>query len=206
MELIIVDDASEDGTADEAEQFFATNTKTIVLRRTKRPSLGTAIGEGIAIASSDICVVMDTDFTHNPYDLPRLIHNLQSHDLVIGSRFVKHGGMSGRFHFFASRIFNILIRMVLMVPIRDNLGGFFVARKPLLENLPVSKVFFGYGDYFFRLSYYATRAEARIIEIPTQFQERIYGKSKSNFLKLLFQYSHELLKFRIHTFLHGVIK
>ena len=70
-------------------------------------------------------------------------------------------------HYLASFIFNLLIRVVIRTQIQDNLGGFWVARADRIRQLPFDLIFFGYGDYYFRLLHYAQAAGMKVIELPS---------------------------------------
>ena len=102
-------------------------------------------------------------------------------------------------HYVASLLYNWLMRVVLRTQIQDNLGGFFTISKQKMESVPFDLIFFGYGDYFFRLLHYAQKRGMTVVEVPAQYRVRHKGKSKSNFMKLLFSYTHALLKLKIES-------
>ena len=72
----------------------------------------------------------------------------------------------------------------------------FASKKTVLDSLPIDKIFFGYGEYFFRLLYFAQKKKYTIVEIPAFYSLRREGKSKSNFLLLLYKYFFEAVKLR----------
>jgi dolichol-phosphate mannosyltransferase len=129
-----------------------------------------------------------------------MLHVVQIADLVNGSRFCPGGRMADTAHYMASFIYNLLVRLIIRTQIQDNLGGFWVARTRLIRRLPFDEIFFGYGDYYFRLLHFAQRGTMKIIELPAQYCERTAGVSKSNFGKLLFQYSAMVLKLAWRSF------
>jgi dolichol-phosphate mannosyltransferase len=196
-DVIVVDDNSPDQTFSIAQEAFASNPLVRVLLRTQDRGLAKSIRYGIENAQGDYVLVMDTDFTHNPTEIPKMLHVAQVYDIVSGSRFCPGGNMQDTKHYLASMMYNWIVRIVLRTQVQDNLGGFFIIRKMNLQSLPFERIFFGYGEYFFRLLHYAQIHSMSIVEIPAQYRIRIKGKSKSNFTKMLFLYTHALIQFKI---------
>lgn len=196
-EIIIVDDNSPDETGKVVQDRFSEDESVKVFIRTEERGFATAIRYGIEKSSGDIIVVMDTDFNHDPKMLPQLVKFLEYYDIVIGSRFTVGGGMDDTFRYFGSFFYNMFIRILLHTQIQDNLCGFFAIRREKLFALDFEKIFFGYGDYFFRLLFYAQRRRFKILEIPTFYQLRKYGESKTNLISVFIKYSIALLKLRI---------
>ena len=108
--------------------------------------------------------------------------------------------MENKIHFYFSFFFNLFLRIMLKTQIQDNLGGYFCIKKSVLNTLPKEKIFFGYGEYFFRLLYFAQKKKYTIIEIPAFYSLRREGKSKSNFLLLLCKYFFEAVKLRFNLY------
>ena len=197
LEIIVVDDNSPDGTADVVQQLHPLPGVEIrCLVRTQERGLATAIKYGIQHAKGERVLVMDTDFNHSPDNLSKMIALLDQYDLVIGSRFVKGGGMEDRLRYFCSLIFNIFIRMVLWVPVNDNLSGFYAIKRECLNELPVDAIFDGYGEYFIRLVYLAYRKKFRLHEIPVFYTLRKTGESKSHFGSMIVDYSRTTFALR----------
>jgi len=199
QEIVVVDDNSSDGTLDLVRQAYADDPEVITILRTSDRGLGASIRSGIEAGTGDFLLVMDTDFTHRPEEIPAMLHVVQVTDLVNGSRFCPGGNMADTGHYLASFVYNLLVRLVIRTQIQDNLGGFWVARAPLIRRLPFDEIFFGYGDYYFRLLHFAQHAGMRVIELPAQYGERSSGTSKSNFGKLLFQYSAMVAKLALRS-------
>ena len=201
-EIIVVDDNSPDGTFGAVRDTFAAPEVKPVLRTQDR-GLAKSIREGIERSSGSQIVVMDTDFTHNPTLLPVMLHLGGAYDVVVGSRFCAGGGMGDVAHYFASMAYNWMLRLTLRTQIQDSLSGFFCIRRAALEKLPYDEIFFGYGDYFFRLLFFAQRTGASIIEMPVVYDTRRKGSSKSVFWKLFLSYTAALLRLRLGT-RHGI--
>lgn len=192
-EIIIVDDNSPDKTAEEVINRYKNNNSVKIFVRKKARGLATAIRYGIEKARGDIVVVMDTDFQHDPALIPRMVTLCQYYDLVIGSRFVRGGGMQEGYRYYYSYLFNLLIRLALRMQIQDNLSGFFVMQRNKLNKLNLDKIFQGYGDYFIRLLHASGRAKYSILEIPVFYHIRPYGQSKSSFVSMIINYTKTVI-------------
>ena len=194
-EILVVDDNSPDKTYEIVREEFKTNPAVIPILRTTERGLAKSIRAGIEKSSGDQILVMDTDFTHDPVEIPKMLHVSQVYDIVSGSRFCPGGNMDDTTHYLASLIYNWCMRLLLRTQIQDNLGGYFTIGKKKLFTLPFNNIFFGYGDYFFRLLYFAGKKGLTIVEIPAQYHNRTKGMSKSNFLKLLLSYTAAVIRF-----------
>lgn len=197
VEIIVVDDNSPDGTHRIVQAEYANDKRVRCLLRTKDRGFANAIREGINNAFGEVVVVMDSDFTHEPKEISKMLHMEKIFDLVTGSRFCAGGNMQDKTHYLCSFIFNLLLRIILKTQIQDNLGGFFCVKMEKLKNLPIEKIFYGYGDYFFRLLFYAEKNNLKILEIPCQYIKRKKGKSKSNWLKMMYLYFTEAFKLKM---------
>lgn len=106
---------------------------------------------------------MDTDLTHDPAMLPKMIKLSEKYDLIICSRYCDKGGMdSFPFHYFCSYIFNIFITFFLQTGVKDNLGGYFLIKKKNIKRLINKKIFYGYGDYFIRLIFFLKKKKLKL--------------------------------------------
>jgi len=195
-EILVVDDNSPDGTYEAVVKAFEGNAAVVPILRTTDRGFAKSIRAGIERATGDQVVVMDTDFTHDPVEIPKLLHVGQVYDIVSGSRFSPGGNMQDRPHYLASLAYNWVMRIALRTQVQDNLGGFFTMRRDQILKLPLDAIFFGYGDYYFRLLFFAQRAGLTIVEIPATYRVRDKGTSKSNFLKMLFSYSRAVVALR----------
>lgn len=196
VEIIVVDDNSPDGTHRIVQTRYANQKSVRCLLRTKNRGFANSIREGIDNASGEVVVVMDSDFTHEPKEIPKMLHMEKIFDLVTGSRFCAGGNMQDKAHYLASFCFNLFLRIILKTQIQDNLGGFFCIQKKKLIDLPLEKIFYGYGDYFFRLLFYAEQKGYTLVELPCLYMKRKKGASKSKFINMIFSYSWMALKTR----------
>jgi dolichol-phosphate mannosyltransferase len=181
--LLIVDDSSPDGTGAIADRLARENAAVDVLHRAGKEGLGRAYLHGFEQAlagDAERVMEMDADFSHDPADVPRLIEASEDADLVLGSRYVPGGGVSGwEWHRrLLSRGGCWYARTVLGVPVRDLTGGFKCFRRSVLEAIDFADVQSdGYG-FQIEMTYRALRAGFRVKEIPIVFHERRAGDSK----------------------------
>jgi dolichol-phosphate mannosyltransferase len=181
--ILVVDDGSPDGTGDIADRLASELPQVEVLHRTAKEGLGRAYLAGFerALASgADLVLEMDSDFSHDPADLPRLIEAASDADLVLGSRYVPGGGVTewGLFRRLLSRGGSWYARMVLRVPVRDLTGGFKCFRREVLEGIDYLQTHAdGYG-FQIELTYRAIKAGFRVREVPIVFRDRQAGTSK----------------------------
>lgn len=198
-EILVVDDNSPDKTYDAAKHAYAGNLNVRVILRTEDRGFAKSIRTGIEQATGEFIIVMDTDFTHDPAEIPRMLHVARVYDIVSGSRFCAGGDMEDAGHYLASLAYNWLLRIVLHTQVQDNLGGYFIMRREQVLALPLDEIFFGYGEYFFRLLYLAEQRGLRIVEIPAIYRVRTYGVSKSSFLKMLVTYLSAAIYMRLRN-------
>jgi dolichol-phosphate mannosyltransferase len=182
-DLLVVDDASPDGTGALADALASTHPWLHVLHRTGKEGLGAAYIAGFAWAREhgyDVVVEMDADGSHAPEELPRLLAALESADVVLGSRWVEGGRVVNwpRSRELLSRGGNWWTRRMLRLPLRDATGGYRAYRRSVLDALPLADV--ASQGYCFQvdLAWQAWRAGHRVVEVPITFVERERGESK----------------------------
>ena len=181
--VLVVDDASPDGTGPIADRLAAELDEVEVLHRPAKEGIGRAYLAGFESAlrsGAELVLEMDSDFSHDPADLPRLIAAAGDADLVLGSRYVAGGGVVnwGLGRRLLSRGGSWYARTLLGVPVRDLTGGFKCFRREVLEQLDLSDVHAeGYG-FQIELTYRALLAGFHVREVPIVFHERRAGASK----------------------------
>lgn len=198
-EIIIIDDNSPDKTGLLAQKYFSKIPEVRVLIRHKERGLATAIRKGIEISVGDVIVVMDTDFNHEPRLIKKLVEKCKKYDIAIGSRYVIGGGMVNKKREILSKLYNILlIKPILGSSVNDNLCGFFAINRDKLEQLDFDLIFYGYGEYFMRLIYFAQKQGKTFTELPCFYKERTYGDSKSKFINMSIDYVRTALRLRLN--------
>jgi len=188
-EIIIVDDQSPDGTGEAVSVAFGDDPNVRLIVRRERPGLAFSIREGIERSTGSIIVVMDTDFNHKPSDAVILFEIARQVDLAIGSRFIFGGGMRSLLRYYLSYLYNIFLRLILGTRIDENLSGFFAIKREHMFALEFDKIFWGYGDYFFRLLLLSQRGHFRHVEVPISYGARLGGNSKTQLLRVFSKYT-----------------
>lgn len=202
LQVLVVDDGSPDGTAVLVKELQNKFGGRLHLDERAERGRGSAVVHGFkkAIGMGATCVFeMDADFSHNPEDLPRFLKEIKDVDVVVGSRFVRGGGVQlrGWFRNFLSWVINTVIRLILNLKVRDASGGFRCFRAEALKQLDfdqfLSKNYSLCPELLFRLS----RNGARLKEMPIVFLNRQAGKSKANF-NIAADYLLTVFKIRIY--------
>ena len=196
LEIIIVDDKSPDETGLICKKKFLKNRNIIVLINKYRIGLAKSINEGIKVAKKKKIIVMDTDFTHDPILIPKMLRLSKEYNIISGSRYCSGGYMENQIHSHLSYFYNLVLKLILKTQIQDNLGGYFCIDKKKLSKLPKEKIFYGYGEYFFRLLFYSLKSNFTILEVPAIYKSRTRGSSKSKFIYMFYKYFVEALKLR----------
>jgi len=182
-DVLVVDDASPDGTGAVADALAAADGQVHVLHRRAKEGLGAAYVAGFAWALShdvDVVVEMDADGSHAPEELPRLLDALVDADLVLGSRWVPGGAVRNwpPHRLLLSRGGNAYVRLVLGLPLQDATGGFRAYRRAVLTALPLDRVHSQGYCFQVDVAWRAWRAGFRVVEVPITFTERVAGVSK----------------------------
>jgi dolichol-phosphate mannosyltransferase len=183
IELLIVDDASPDGTGKLADDLARANPRIHVLHREAKQGLGPAYRAGLRRAlelDADFVVQMDADFSHPPETLPVLLREIERHDVVLGSRYLR--GITV-VNWPIQRILiswfgNAYARFVTGLPISDTTGGFRCIRRELLEKIGFERIRSNGYAFQIELNYRFVRHRARIKEIEFFFLDRTRGVSK----------------------------
>lgn len=184
LDVLIVDDASPDGTGQIAEEMARANPRVHVVHRAGKLWLGTAYLTGFRWGIDrgyDVLFEMDADFSHDPAHLPQFLEAIQHHDIVLGSRYLQ-GRVTvvnwpiGRL--LLSYFANVYARWVTGLPIADATGGFKCFRRRVLESLPLQKVESNGYSFQIEMSFRAWKNGFTLGEIPIMFVDRDIGESK----------------------------
>ncbi|GAA4692123.1 polyprenol monophosphomannose synthase [Nocardioides conyzicola] len=181
--VLVVDDASPDGTADIVRAHPAYGDRLLLLRRAGKDGLGTAYRDGFAWAEQHgyaVVVQMDADGSHPPESVPDLVDALREADVAIGSRYVP-GGRTVNWPWrrrLVSRAGNLYVQFLLGLPVRDATAGFRAYRPGVLAAIaPDGTEASGYS-FQIETTWRATRSGLRLVEVPITFVERQQGSSK----------------------------
>jgi dolichol-phosphate mannosyltransferase len=184
--VLVIDDASPDGTGEIADRLAGELPFVRVLHRERKEGLGPAYLAGFARALADgaeLVLEMDCDFSHDPKDVPRLIAAAEGGaDLVLGSRYVAGGSIPnwGLIRRAISLGGNLYAQVVLQSRLRDLTGGFKCFRRRVLETVDLAAI--NSKGYAFQIetTYRVVRAGFRVVEVPIAFIDREHGHSKMN--------------------------
>jgi len=184
-QTIIVDDNSPDGTGKLVEDYLidlkkiAGNTINVI-NRTAKSGLSSAILSGIKQATGDIIVVMDSDFSHPPQIIPKMIEALKKYqcDVVVASRYIYGGNIQGwpKKRKLMSKVATLIAKKGLNVNVNDPMSGFFAFKKNVIDGISFDAI-----GYKFLLEVLVKNKKINVKEIPYTFQERKLGSSKLDY-------------------------
>lgn len=181
--VLVVDDNSPDGTGEIADRLAAQHESVTVLHRPRKEGLGPAYIAGFKKALAEgagLVLEMDSDFSHDPAYLPRLLEAGERADLAIGSRYVPGGGVGdwSVLRRAISRGGSAYARLVLGLRVQDLTGGFKCFRREVLEAIDLGSI--GSRGYAFQveMTYRAIQRGFEVVEVPIVFRERRAGTSK----------------------------
>jgi dolichol-phosphate mannosyltransferase len=184
IDVLVVDDASPDGTGELAAEMAEADPRVHVLRRTAKDGLGAAYLAGFAWGLERpyrFLFEMDADVSHPPEALVRMIEEAERYDVVIGSRYV-----DGRVTVSNWPMSRLLVsyfgswyaRAITRMPVRDATGGFNCWRREALEAIDLSRIRSNGYAFQIELKFRAFKQGLRLVEIPILFTERDSGASK----------------------------
>jgi dolichol-phosphate mannosyltransferase len=181
-ETIVVDDNSPDGTGKIVEDYIsnikkiAENTIAIIHRKAKN-GLSSAILNGVENAKGETIVIMDSDFSHPPQIIPKMIEAFKQYqcDLVVASRYITGGDIHGwtTKRKIMSKIATLIAKKGLGVKTKDPMSGFFAFKKNIIKGLNFDAL-----GYKFLLELLVKTKGINIKEIPYTFENRKFGSSK----------------------------
>lgn len=187
LRVLVVDDGSPDGTGQIADAAAEKNPgRVFVLHRAEKAGLGPAYIAGFRRAmelGADRIIQMDVDFSHQPRYIPELLAKLESgYDLVIGSRWIKGGGVDKRWSAFRKLLSwfanGVYVRLVLGMPVSDATAGYRAWKRDTLVGMGLERI--GANGYVFQveMAYVAYKLGYRLAETPIYFPDRERGQSK----------------------------
>lgn len=186
LEILVVDDDSPDGTGEVADDLVKRRPGDIhILHRKDKRGLGTAYLDGFKQAldsGADFIIQMDADFSHSPLYIPQMLEEIQSCDVVVGSRYVGGGELDERWGFgryllswWANSVYT---RLILGTHVKDTTAGFKCWRADTLRGIGLDRIYSNGYIFQVEMSYVAEKLGFKIIEIPIYFEDRRVGQSK----------------------------
>jgi dolichol-phosphate mannosyltransferase len=186
LEILVVDDASPDGTGQLADQLVLKYTDRFhVMHRSGKLGLGTAYIQGFKWAiehGADYIIHMDADFSHSPSYLPQMLALIPEYDVVVGSRYVKGGKLDVHWAWYRRLLSwwanSVWVRIILSTKTKDATAGFKCWQAKTLQNIGLDRVHSTGYVFQVEMCYLAEKLGYRIKEIPIYFEERSVGNSK----------------------------
>lgn len=201
-EIVVVDDNSPDGTSNLVRRFGRRYGNVRLLWRPAKMGPGSAHADGYEFARGDIVVGMDTDFSHNPYDIPRFVAKIaDGFDVVVGSRYIRGGQYEVRSFqtlkkSIASRFGNILIVVLSRVPVHDFTTALRAIRREVVKSVRTQSKG---NSFFMEFIVKAYREGYTVTEIPIVFRDRVVGKSKLSLGKQSFKMIVDLMRLSLKS-------
>jgi len=182
--ILVVDDNSPDGTAVVVEGLIKKYPNLSLLKRPKKNGLGAAYIDGFRrlFADKEIenIIMMDGDFSHNPKYLPLMLEEARNYDLVVGSRYIRGGGVAKWewWRRILSAGGNFYAWMILGRKINDWTGGFNCIQSEFLRKVNLEKIDLSGYAFIMGLKYALLKSGATVKEMPIIFEARRGGESK----------------------------
>lgn len=185
VHVLVVDDNSPDGTAELVKQEMKSNEKIHLIERPGKMGLGTAYVDGFRYSLErkfDYIMEMDADFSHNPEEIPNFLNEIENHDLVLGSRYIKGVNVVNwpLRRLLLSYFANTYTRLITGLPVKDSTGGFKCFRAEALRKVNLDNVKSNGYSFQIEMTYRLWKLGASIKEIPIVFIDRTEGISKMN--------------------------
>ncbi len=180
--IIVVDDNSPDGTANEVKKLMEQYPLHLIKREGKQ-GIGSAYIAGFKEAlslGSDVIFEMDADFSHDPAYLPEFIKNIKESDVVIGSRYIPGGDIKdwSWWRKIVSKTANMLARTLTGLDVNDITTGYRAYRKEVLQKINLDSIKSNGYEFQAEMLYRIKEKGFKIKEIPIIFVDRRCGKSK----------------------------
>ncbi len=200
--VLVVDDNSPDGTAKIVENWINLHSNCFLLKRDRKDGLGKAYIAGFKWGFSkdfDYFCQIDADFSHDPKYIPQIIKKMEEYDFVIGSRYVKGGGVRGWsiIRKIISKGGSLYSRIILNFKINDFTGGFNFWNRKVLESIELDSLFSSGYSFQIEMKYRAAKKGFKYLEFPIIFIDREKGRSKMS-KTIVFEAMLNVLKLRFN--------
>ena len=207
FEVLVVDDHSPDGTAGLVKLMQSTDARVHLIEREAKLGLGTAYVAGFKYALErdfDFIFEMDADFSHDPNELPKLLHKAEECDLVIGSRYVSGVNVVNwpMRRLILSFCANLYTRYITGMPVKDATGGFKCYRRAVLESIDLNGIHSNGYAFQIEMNFLAWTKGFRVCEIPIVFVDRRVGTSKMS-KNIVSEAALLVWKLKLKSLFHG---
>lgn len=186
VNILVVDDNSPDGTANEVKNIMIEYKNVSLLSRVGKEGLGKAYLNAFNELRKDSNVeyvgMMDADFSHDPKYLPKMFEVIPNYDVIVGSRYIggKESGTEGweLWRRVLSKMGNFYCRIITGMSVRDSTAGFMLIRKKFLDQININDFDVSGYAFMMELKYILWKKGARFKEVPIIFKNRRQGESK----------------------------
>ena len=183
IDILIVDDNSPDGTSDFVKNLTKSNKRVNLISREGKMGLGTAYVAGFKFMLAngyDTAVQMDADFSHDPKEIENFLEEINSCDLVIGSRYI-YGVRVINWpirRLILSYSANLYSRIITGMPVKDGTGGYKCFRRKVLESINLDEIHSNGYSFQIEMNFKTWKKGFSLKEIPITFVDRVQCKSK----------------------------
>lgn len=191
-EQVLVDDGSTDSSIKIIEKLQETHNNISLYKHEKNFGERSAWQTAFLNARGDIVVMLASDLQSPPEEIPNLIQLILEEGVDVGTALRKNR-KDGLYYWTSTRILNIIMRVVFGLNVKDASSSFFAVKKMFIKDLNLYE-----NDHRYILSIFKKRG-AKIIEIPTKHNPRIFGKSKYGKMKVIFAFP-EIIRFSARFF------
>lgn len=189
--IVIVDDNSPDGTGKIVKKSFKSNKSVVVLERNNKQGRGSAVIAGFKYALKDknikYIIEMDSDFAHNPKDIPKLIKTIKKYDMVVASKYLPSSRIT-KWNYkrkILSKMANTYIKFVLGIPLKDNTNGFRCYRREVLESIDLDRIKARGFIVLTEIAFFAYKNKFRIREVPINFTSQNLNRSNMSIQEII---------------------
>lgn len=186
-EIIIVDDCSPDGTADEIKKLAKKYSTIKLIVRKGKLGIASAYRDGIDAAKGNIIMPLDADFSHPPFRIPALYKAASGGNIAFGSRYIGEKIFETDFpHYVGTTLINKWTKLILKTGLNDNTNGFWAAPSEMLRKIRTYTGEKGIDPFNYVLSGIAIAGAAKrlglpVVEVETAYKRRRYGETKIPF-------------------------
>ncbi len=198
-EIIFVDDNSQDGTDSEIIRISKSNNRVKLKQHGKKEGLGAASDFGYKNAIGKVIMQLDGDLAHNPNDLVLMYKYMieNKYDMIIGSRYIKHGRQEGKtiLRDVGSRLMNFVAGILLNIKLKDFTHTFRVFKIEVYDTIKHKLIEKGHPSYFIELTYFSLKNNFRIFEYPVTYSDKDDGSdSKIPIVKESIRYISAIIR------------
>jgi dolichol-phosphate mannosyltransferase len=201
--ILIVDDNSPDDTANYVEELSRVNQNINLIKRDRKMGLGTAYVAGFKYMLTkgyDVAIEMDADYSHDPKEIKRFLEEINTYDLIIGSRYIQGVRVINWpiRRLLLSYFANLYSRIITGMPVKDGTGGFKCFRRCVLEAINLEMIHSNGYSFQIEMNYKAWKKGFKIYELPITFTDRVQGTSKMS-KKIVFEAIFMVWKLRFKS-------